>query len=130
MGLVSLLVYGGTQVLEGRLTLGDLMMFLFCLTLLLEPLSTLATGWAAAQESLAQLDRVLGMLSEPQEMRSSSAVVVKKHEVLRNLADRGRVPLSRFGRPGVEGHRPGDRTGRDAGSGRPERAPEKPRSAT
>ena len=38
----GLLLYGGYQIINGELTLGDLMMFLVYLTMLLDPLATLA----------------------------------------------------------------------------------------
>jgi ATP-binding cassette subfamily B protein/subfamily B ATP-binding cassette protein MsbA len=64
---IGLLVYGGTQVLSGRLTMGDVTMFLVYLTMLLGPLSTLANSATAFQNNLAGLDRVLDLLEEPLE---------------------------------------------------------------
>jgi ATP-binding cassette subfamily B protein len=68
----GLMVYGGWQVLQGELTLGDLMMFLVYLLMLLEPLAVLASSAAAFQNSLSGLDRVLDLLDEPLEMASDS----------------------------------------------------------
>jgi ATP-binding cassette subfamily B protein len=68
----GLMVYGGWQVLQGQLTLGDLMMFLVYLLMLLEPLAVLASSAAAFQNSLSGLDRVLDLLDEPLEMASKS----------------------------------------------------------
>ena len=85
----ALLLYGGSRVLEGNLSLGDLMMFLVYLVMLLGPIATLANSAAAFQSSLAGLDRVLDLLGEPQEMAENpDAVVVKKSQV------DGRVTLS------------------------------------
>lgn len=64
---IALLVYGGTQVLSGRLTLGDVTMFLVYLTMLLGPLATLANSATSFQNNLAGLDRVLDLLAEPLE---------------------------------------------------------------
>lgn len=68
----GLLFYGGWQVLEGELTVGDLMMFLVYLLMLLEPLAVLANSATQFQNSLSGLDRVLDLLDEPQEMQSTA----------------------------------------------------------
>lgn len=65
----GLLLYGGWRVLEGKLTLGDLMMFLAYLLMLLEPLAILAQSSASFQNSLSGLERVLDLLQEPREMQ-------------------------------------------------------------
>jgi ATP-binding cassette subfamily B protein/subfamily B ATP-binding cassette protein MsbA len=67
----AMLLYGGSRVLEGVLTLGDLMMFLVYLLMMLEPLAVLAQSTAQFQNSLAGLDRVLDLLEEPREMAST-----------------------------------------------------------
>ncbi|HUQ71702.1 MAG TPA: ABC transporter ATP-binding protein [Planctomycetaceae bacterium] len=71
VGTVVLLWYGGSQVMSGRLSIGDLMMFLAYLLMLLEPLATLAESAASLQNSLAGLDRVFDLLDEPREMADS-----------------------------------------------------------
>ena len=65
---VVLLYYGGLQVLEGRISLGDLMMFLVYLAMLLEPMAILATSVTQFQNNLSGFDRVLDLLAEPREM--------------------------------------------------------------
>jgi ATP-binding cassette, subfamily B, bacterial len=78
---VSLLVYGGFRILDGNLTLGDLMMFLVYLTMLLGPLATLVGSAVQFQSNLAGLDRVLDILEMPEEMPrlpSQSRVVREK----------------------------------------------------
>ncbi len=67
----GLLFYGGWRVIEGYMTVGDLMMFLVYLLMLLEPLAALATSATQFQNSLSGLDRILDLLEEPQEMVSS-----------------------------------------------------------
>ncbi|HTN75001.1 MAG TPA: ABC transporter ATP-binding protein, partial [Pirellulaceae bacterium] len=64
---IGLLLYGGQQVLQGALTIGDLTMFLVYLTMLLGPLATLANSATTFQNNLAGLDRVLDVLREPLE---------------------------------------------------------------
>jgi ATP-binding cassette, subfamily B, bacterial len=65
---VALLLYGGMQVIDGRLSLGDLMMFLVYLAMLLEPMAVLASSVTQFQNNLAGFDRVLDLLAEPREM--------------------------------------------------------------
>jgi ATP-binding cassette, subfamily B, bacterial len=67
----GLLLYGGWQVLNGAITVGDLMMFLVYLLMLLEPLATLAQSATQFQNSLSGLDRVLDLLEESREMLST-----------------------------------------------------------
>lgn len=67
----GLLFYGGWRVLEGHMTIGDLMMFLVYLLMLLEPLASLASSATQFQNSLSGLDRVLDLLEEPREMQST-----------------------------------------------------------
>lgn len=67
----GLMIYGGVQVLRGELTLGDLMMFLFYLAMLLEPVAVLANSATQFQGSLAGLDRILDLLEDPEEMPST-----------------------------------------------------------
>ena len=66
----GLLLYGGYQILHGELTLGDLMMFLVYLTMLLDPLATIAGSAVTFQNNLAGLDRVLDVLEIDEELPS------------------------------------------------------------
>ena len=75
----AMLLFGGMAVLDGRLTLGDLMMFLVYLAMLLEPIAVLATSATQLQNNLSGFDRVLDLLEEPREMASRpGAVAVSK----------------------------------------------------
>jgi ATP-binding cassette, subfamily B, bacterial len=67
LATAALLLYGGTQVLQGQLTIGDVTMFLVYLMMLLGPLETLANSATTFQNNLAGLDRVLDLLAEPLE---------------------------------------------------------------
>jgi ATP-binding cassette subfamily B protein len=67
-----LLFYGGWRVIDGVLTIGDLMMFLVYLLMLLEPLATLANSATQVQNSLSGLDRILDLLDEHREMQSTA----------------------------------------------------------
>ncbi|MCU0710004.1 MAG: ABC transporter ATP-binding protein/permease [Pirellula sp.] len=75
-----LLVYGGWQILQGDLTLGDLMMFLVYLTMLLGPIATLAGSAVQFQNNLAGLDRVLDLLGSETE-----------HDVAASIGDPNKV---------------------------------------
>jgi len=88
----GLLWYGGSRVLEGKLTIGDLFLFLTYLMMLLDPVAVLAQSATGFQTSLAGLDRVLDVLAEPTEMPSRpGAVVVQPNQV------RGRITLRDVG---------------------------------
>jgi len=64
----GLLYYGGSRVLDGAITPGDLVMFLAYLVMLLGPIEALAASATQLQTSLAALDKVLDLLDEPQDM--------------------------------------------------------------
>src|SRR5580698_4051204 len=83
-----LMLYGGWQVLNGTLTLGDLMMFLVYLAMLLEPIAVLAESAATFQTSLSALDRILDLLDEPRDMLPTGNSVRPPKEQIR-----GRVAL-------------------------------------
>jgi ATP-binding cassette subfamily B protein/subfamily B ATP-binding cassette protein MsbA len=61
------LIYGGTQVLRQRLTVGDLMMFSTYLLMLLGPIEALTSSATNVQTNLAALDRVLDLTQEEPE---------------------------------------------------------------
>ena len=119
----ALMLYGGLAVLHGRLSLGDLMMFLVYLAMLLEPLAVLATSVTQLQNNLAGFDRVLDILAEPREMADDSGHRRSmKHSVV------GRITLDgvSFMYPSTDAdgparHRSGRRAGRDDRPGGPER---------
>jgi ATP-binding cassette subfamily B protein len=94
----GLLLYGGWRVLEGDITLGDLMMFLVYLMMLLSPLGVLAQSAAQFQNSLSGLDRVLDLLEEPREMESPTALAINKQMVA------GRITFQQvcFSYPGAD----------------------------
>jgi ATP-binding cassette subfamily B protein/subfamily B ATP-binding cassette protein MsbA len=84
-----LLYYGGNRVLsdaekvragllapERALTLGDLTLFVVYLANLLGTIAVLASSATALQNSLAGLDRILDLLSEPREMPSRPGAIV------------------------------------------------------
>ncbi len=71
----GLMLYGGHQVLQGTLSIGDLMMFVVFLLMLLEPLAILAESAATLQNNLSALDRVLDILDEQREMQPGERAI-------------------------------------------------------
>ena len=97
---LAVLTYGGSQVLQGALSLGDLIMFLSLLAMLIGPLESLANNAAAAQKGLVSLQRVLDLLAEPCESPGGES-----HLRIGRTAVAGRITLSQvsFRYPGALG---------------------------
>jgi len=96
----GLLLYGGWQVMQGQLTVGDLVMFLVYLMMLLGPLAALAQSATAFQNSLSGFDRVLDLLEEPREMATDKEVETLREE---DFVGRIRFDAVTFQYPGAEG---------------------------
>jgi ATP-binding cassette, subfamily B, bacterial MsbA len=64
---VIVLWVGGHEVLAGRLTVGDLVAFMFYLFMLVEPLIALGNLYSQIQTALGAAERVFEMLDEPVE---------------------------------------------------------------
>lgn len=86
LAVTLLLLFGGSQVMDGRLTMGDLMMFIVYALMLLNPLAVLAQSAASFQNGLSSLEHVLELLDEPQESRSPSI-----HEAIMPSDTLGRI---------------------------------------
>jgi len=83
----ALLVYGGWQILQSQLTLGDLMMFLVYLAMLLGPIATIAGTAVQLQNNLAGLDRILDLLEQPTEMPDRpDAIRLERSQVAAHLS--------------------------------------------
>ncbi len=67
----AVLIYGGSQVINKNLTIGDLMMFSTYLLMLLGPLETLTSTATNVQTNLAAFDRLLHLLEEPREFNAA-----------------------------------------------------------
>ncbi len=86
----ALLVYGGWQILQSQLTLGDLMMFLVYLAMLLGPIATIAGTAVQLQNNLAGLDRVLDLMEQAEEMPDrDGAIRVEREQVHAHLELKG-----------------------------------------
>ncbi len=68
----AILIYGGGAVIDGTLTIGDLMAFSAYLLALLGPLEALVASATNVQNNLAALDRVLDLLAEKQEFADTT----------------------------------------------------------
>ncbi len=84
----AVLVYAGTGVIRGTMTIGDVTMFTQYLLFLMGPLEVLASSATEMQNSLAGFDRVLDVLDEDREFAGSRDGVV-----IDRAAVRGRVTL-------------------------------------
>ncbi len=76
----AVLIYGGTRVVRGDLTIGDMMMFSTYLLMLLGPLETLTSTATNIQGNLAGLDRVLDLLEEPTEFAGAAPAAAEPVE--------------------------------------------------
>jgi ATP-binding cassette subfamily B protein/subfamily B ATP-binding cassette protein MsbA len=83
----GVLLYGGKQVLDGQLTIGDVMMFSAYLLMLLGPLETLASTATQIQNNLAGFDRLLDLLSEPAEFSDDAGTLVVSKDTSRGEID-------------------------------------------
>jgi ATP-binding cassette subfamily B protein/subfamily B ATP-binding cassette protein MsbA len=72
MASVAVLIYGGGAVIDGVLTIGDLMAFSAYLLALLGPLEALVASATNVQNNLAALDRVLDLLAEEREFEDTT----------------------------------------------------------
>jgi ATP-binding cassette subfamily B protein len=81
--LATLLLYSGSHIQSGELTLGDLVMLIAYLSMLYGLVSQLSSVAGTFQAGLASLDRILDVLEEPIDslLESASGLVVDKSDV-------------------------------------------------
>lgn len=93
----AVLVYGGSRVISGQLTPGDVIMFVTYVVMLLGPLESLASSATTVQNNLSALDRTLDLLDEPTEFAGKRGGIV-----LERARARGRFELDNvsFSYPG------------------------------
>jgi ATP-binding cassette subfamily B protein len=84
----AVLIYGGSRVIEGKLTVGDVIMFSTYLLMLLSPMETLTNTATLIQNNLAALDRVLDLLDEDPEFKGH-----RNGKVLTRATARGDISL-------------------------------------
>lgn len=73
LGTAGVVWVAGYQVMQGRLTVGDILVFLAYLGMMYQPLHVLSQSASVIQSSRAQLRRVLEILDAPLEIRDSPA---------------------------------------------------------
>ncbi len=90
---VGVLVYGGSRVIAGDLTIGDVMMFTTYVLMLLGPLETLTSTASTAQTNLAALDRILDLLDEPLEFAPKPGETQAELKRVSRAQSRGEIVL-------------------------------------
>ncbi len=89
----GVMIYGGWRVLEGDLTIGDLMAFSAYVLMLLGPLEALVATAAQIQSQLAGFDRTLDLFEEPTEFERERDPDAPPPLVLRRETVEGRIAL-------------------------------------
>ncbi|MEK6704146.1 MAG: ABC transporter ATP-binding protein [Planctomycetota bacterium] len=90
---VGVLIYGGSRVIEGDLTIGDVMMFTTYVLMLLGPLETLTSTASTVQTNLAALDRILDLLDEPLEFAPKAGEAPRELVRVFRASARGEIVL-------------------------------------
>lgn len=84
---IAVLLYGGTAVIDGTLTIGDLMAFSAYILALLGPLESLVSSATNVQNNLAALDRVLDLLAEDKEFEEVAPTQTINPDTIRGKLD-------------------------------------------
>jgi ABC-type bacteriocin/lantibiotic exporter with double-glycine peptidase domain len=92
LGKLSLIWYGGYQIMTGTLTLGQFIAFNSFLRYLFDPTSTLVSINTGAQQALAAVDRLYELLDQPVETRPGTRT--KRLEGVRGAIEFKRVGFS------------------------------------
>ncbi len=79
----GMIVYAGSAVVRGDLTVGDLLMFVGYLGMLLGPLEALSVSATNVQNQLAAFDRVLDLLGEDREFADAEETMPLDREMVR-----------------------------------------------
>jgi subfamily B ATP-binding cassette protein MsbA len=90
VGIVSIMFYGGYQIIGEKMTAGNLIAFLAALISLYDPVKRLAGFYSSVQQGLAAADRVYEMLAEPTETMDQPNALplgpVRKHIEFRDVS--------------------------------------------
>ncbi len=66
-----ILVYGGTQVVDGAVSIGVLASFVFYLSTFFDPIQQLSQLYTTYQSGMAALDKIFGLLAEEPELKDA-----------------------------------------------------------
>jgi subfamily B ATP-binding cassette protein MsbA len=109
IALTVVLWFGGREVLAGRLTVGDLIAFIFYLFMLVGPLLSLSGLYSQIQAALGASERVFALLDEPLEpaIHDTSALVlppITGHIVFDDVSFAYPQPVSNADNPSEAGN--------------------------
>jgi subfamily B ATP-binding cassette protein MsbA len=90
VGIASIMLYGGYQIIGEKMTAGNLIAFLAALISLYDPVKRLANIYSAIHQGLAAADRVYELLDRPTEILEQPHAMtlepVRKHIEFRNVS--------------------------------------------
>ena len=90
VGIASIMLYGGYQIIGEKMTAGNLIAFLAALISLYDPVKRLASIYAAIHQGLAAADRVYELLDQPTEILDQPHAMTlepaRKHLEFRNVS--------------------------------------------
>ncbi len=90
LGIASIMLYGGYQIIGAKMTAGNLIAFLAALISLYDPVKRLANIYSAIHQGLAAADRVYELLDQPTEILDQPHAItlqpVRKHIEFRNVS--------------------------------------------
>ncbi len=90
LGIVSIMLYGGYQIISEKMTAGNLLAFLAALISLYEPVKRLANIYSSVQQGLAAADRVYELLGERTEIINQPGAItlrpISKNIEFRNVS--------------------------------------------
>ena len=114
---VVMIWMGGNDIMAGRMTLGDFVMYIFFIGLLAAPMISIASIGTQITEAFAGLDRIREIIEHADRGRSRRRQAVARRDPRRHPV-RGRVVRIQRRRAGPEGRHVPRRARHDDGAGR------------
>ncbi len=75
VGTATILLYGGSQVVDGALQIGVLVSFVFYLQLFFDPIQQLSHLYTTYQSAMAALDKIFDLLDEEPDLRDAEDAI-------------------------------------------------------